>query len=185
MAEKPKTEKKAAPKAEPGLKKEGGSAAFRQVEDKVMVIPLRHQSRKSAKNMRKNRAIREIRAFLARHMRTEPSKVMISQQLNEYLWKAGLHNTPAKIKVRVSTDEEGKVTARLLEEKEKPGRHIRKKSGLMDRLSRRKTEGKSEPAKEEKPAAKPVPPKPEEKKPEPKPEEKPAPREGILEEDMK
>ena len=151
MAEKPKPEKKAAPKNETVQK-----------EDKVVIIPLRHQSRKSAKNMRKNRAIREIRAFLARHMRTEPSKVSISQQLNEFLWKGGLHNTPPKIKVRVSTDEEGKVSARLMDEKEKP-KTQKKGGGLRERLARHKTEGKPEPAKEEKPA-----PKPEEKKTEPK-----------------
>ena len=42
MAEKPKPEKK----------KEGESAS-KQKEDKVVIIPLRHQSRKSAKNMRR------------------------------------------------------------------------------------------------------------------------------------
>lgn len=164
MAEKPKTEKK----------KEGAKASPVKQEEKVLIIPLRHQSRKSAKNMRKNRAVREIRIFLARHMKTEASKVSISQQLNEFLWKGGLHNTPAKIKVRVSTDEEGKVSARLLDEKEKPKLH-KKKPGLMNRLARRK-----ESPKEEKPAAKPAVPKPEENKPEPKKEvPKEAPPEEI------
>jgi ribosomal protein L31E len=168
MADKPKTEKKS-PKEEPVQK-----------EDKVVIIPLRHQSRKSAKNMRKNRAVREIRIFLARHMKAEPSKIMISQQLNEFLWKGGLNNTPAKIKVRVSTDEEGKVLVRLLDEKERVKLH-KKKPGLRDRLARRRAEGKAEKSKEEKPA---------EKKPEapavPKPaEKKPEEQEEIFEEDLK
>jgi large subunit ribosomal protein L31e len=136
MAEKPKAEKK--------------ERASKQ-EEKVLVIPLRHQSRKSAKNMRKNRSVREIRAFLARHMRTEPSKVSISQQLNESLWKGGLHNTPAKIKVKVSMDEEGKVLARMLDEREKP-KSQKKGGGLRERLTR-KREGAKEEKKVEKPAA--------------------------------
>ena len=171
MAEKPKSEKKAAPKAE-----------HVQKEDKVLVIPLRHQSRKSAKNMRKNRAVREIRAFLSRHMKVEASNVSISQQLNESLWKGGLHNTPARIKVKVSTGEEGKVFARLMEEKEKP-KSQKKKLGIRERLSRRRTEGKSEPESKAEPKEKPAAPKPEEKKPEPKelPKEAPPEEEALLE----
>jgi ribosomal protein L31E len=179
MAEKPKPEKKEAPKSET-IKK----------EDKVLIIPLRHPSRRSAKNMRKNRAVREIRAFLARHMRAEPSNVMISQQLNEHLWKGGLHNTPAKIKVRVSTDEEGKIFARLLDEKERAKKE-RKKPGLRERFARRREGTKEErpatakpepkPETKEKPAA----PKPEEKKPAPAPKEEPAEQEEIFEEDLK
>ncbi len=172
MAEKPKTEKKAAPKTESVQK-----------EDKVVIIPLRHRSRKSAKNMRKNRAVSEIRLFLARHMKVEASNVSISQQLNESLWKGGLHNTPSKIKVRVSTDEEGKILVRLLDEKEKP--KAEKKSGLRDRLTRRRAEAKeekSEAKKEEKPSAKPAVPKPEEKKPEPKKEPEDIEQGMVLEE---
>lgn len=188
MAEKPKAEKKAAPKPEPVQK-----------EDKVLIIPLKHQSRKSAKNMRKNRAVREIKIFLARHMKAELSNVYISQQLNEYLWKGGLHNTPVKIKVRVSTDEDGKVTARLLDEKEMAKKE-RKKPGLRERLARRRAGAKEEPKKEEKPAApkpelKPAAPKPEEKKEgatapsseksKPVPKKEPEGQEEIFEEDLK
>jgi len=125
MAEKPKTEKK--------------EHASKQ-EEKVMIIPLRHQSRKSAKNMRKNRSVREIRAFLARHMRTEPSNVSISQQLNESLWKGGLHNNQARIKIKVRTGEEGKVLASMLDEKERGKKQSKRKVGLRQRLRRKASE---------------------------------------------
>jgi len=149
MAGKPKSEKK----------KESGSHAFKQGDEKVLIIPLRHESRKSARNMRKNRSVREVKAFLFRHMKA--SKVSISQQLNEALWKGGLHNNRANIKIKAKMDDEGKVTARLMDEMEKPKKQSRKKAGLRERLARRR-----EGAKEEKPAA--------EKK-----TEKPAPAEGF------
>lgn len=145
-----------------GLKKEGGSAAFKQGEEKILIIPLRKECRKSSRNMRKNRSVREIKAFLSRHMKTVPSKVSISQQLNESLWKGGLHNNQARIKVKVSSDEEGKVFARLMEEKEKPKKAKKSRLGIRERLARRregaaeekKADGKAEARKEDKPAEK-------------------------------
>ncbi|MCX6815131.1 MAG: 50S ribosomal protein L31e [Candidatus Aenigmarchaeota archaeon] len=115
-------------------------------EEKIVTIPLRHESRKSAKNMRMNRSVRTVREFLSRHMRTEPSKVMISQQLNESLWKGGVHNPPSKIKVKVSTGEEGKVFASLIDEKEGP-KIQKKKLSLRERLARRKEDAGKKPDK--------------------------------------
>jgi large subunit ribosomal protein L31e len=153
-----------AEKSKPG-KEKGGSAAFKQGEEKVLIIPLRHESRKSAKNKRMNRSVREIKAFLARHMHTELSSIQISQQLNEFLWKGGLHNPPSRIKIKVSTDKEGKVLASLMEEKEKARKESKRRLGLRQRLARRREAAKEEkPEIKEKPAA--------EKKPEP-PKEKP------------
>jgi len=171
MAEKPKSEKE---KQAPSAKQ----------EEKVLVIPLRREARRSAKNMRKNRSVRAIRAFLARHMRTDVSNVSISQQLNEALWKGGLHNNLASIKVKVKT-EDGNVLASMLDEKER-GKKQKGKVGLRQRLARRK-----EAAKEEKPAE--IKEKPaSEKKPElkkegakapssekPKPAKEPAPEEAA------
>jgi len=152
MAEKSKTERK----------KEGGSAAFKQ-EEKVLVIPLRRKARKSPRNMRMNRSVKEIRVFLSRHMRTEPSNVHISQQLNEFFWKGGVHNPPSRIKIKVRTGEEGKVFASMLEEKERLKKESKKKLGLRERLARRK-EGAGEEKTEEKPE-KPAAPEPSKEKP--------------------
>jgi outer membrane biosynthesis protein TonB len=112
--------------------------------------------------------VSEIKAFLSRHMKAEPSNVSISQQLNESLWKGGVHNAPAKIKVKVSSDEEEKVFARLMEEKEKPKVQKKSRLGIRERLARRR-----EAAKEEKEPEKPAAKKKEEKKPELKKETPP------------
>jgi large subunit ribosomal protein L31e len=166
MAEKSKAEKEKG-----GGTKTGG-------EEKVMVIPLKNKARRSAKNMRMNRSVRTVREFLSRHMRTEPSNVRISQQLNESLWKGGLHNPPSRIKVKVSTDGEGKVFASLLDEKERTKKEKKSRFGLRERLARRK-----EPAKEEKPAE--IKEKAAvEKKPEPKKEEPTKPRKEKAPEEM-
>jgi ribosomal protein L31E len=161
MAEKPK----------PG-KEKGGESASRQ-EEKVLIIPLRANARRSAKNKRMNRSVREIKAFLARHMRAELSDVQISQQLNESLWKKGMHNPPSRIKVKVSTDAEGKVLASLMDEKEKARKESKSRLGLRQRLARRREAAKEEPAEaKEKPSAaaekKPEPPKEKPKKERPK-----------------
>jgi ribosomal protein L31E len=129
MAEKPKSEKKKETKQE---------------EEKVITIPLRHKADKSAKNMRMNRSIREIRLFLARHMKAGLSDVSISQQLNESLWKGGFHKPPASIKVKVSKDDEGKVRAQLIDEKGKPKKERKSRLGLRERLARRKEESVKE-----------------------------------------
>ncbi|MCJ7816651.1 MAG: 50S ribosomal protein L31e [Candidatus Aenigmarchaeota archaeon] len=159
MAEKSKTGKE-------GGTKTGG-------EEKVMVIPLRRKSRKSPRNMRMNRCVKEIRAFLSRHMKTEPSNVRISQQLNEFLWKGGVHNPPSRIKIKVSTGEEGKVFASLLEEKERTKKEKKAKLGLRERLARRKEGAKEEEKADvkEKPTEKPETKKEKPPKKEPAPEE--------------
>jgi large subunit ribosomal protein L31e len=128
MAEKSKAEKEKG-----GGTKTGG-------EEKVMVIPLKNKARRSAKNMRMNRSVRTVREFLSRHMRTEPSNVRISQQLNESLWKGGLHNPPSRIKVKVSTDGEGNVFASLLDEKERTKKEKKSRFGLRERLRRKASE---------------------------------------------
>src|SRR4030043_454838 len=161
MAKKPKS----------GKEKEGGTTgrkasgdafkrepALKQGEEKVLIIPLRHKARRSAKNKRMNRSVREIKLFLAKHMGTELSNVSISQQLNEFLWKGGFHNPPSKIRVKVSSDEEGNVLARLVDEKEKPRKEKKSKLGLRERLAKRREGAKEE---EKKPEEK----KTEEKKP--------------------
>ena len=119
--------------------------------EKIMIIPLRQKQVASPKNMKMKRSVREIRAFLAKHMKTDQSNVFISQQLNESLWKKGFHGTPSKLKVKVVSDKDGKIFARLMDEKEKVKKE--RKIGLRERLARRKDETKA-PAKEEKKAEK-------------------------------
>ena len=160
----------------------------KQDGEKIVVVPLSRISKKRPRNSRMKRSVKGIRVFLAKQSGKKPSDVLISQQLNEFLWKGGIHGAPSRIKVKVS-ESEGKVFARLMDEKEKPAAH-KKKAGLRERLSRRR-----EAAKEQKPEAasekaepkkeKPAPPEAAAKKPEAakeKPKEEPKQDEMLLEE---
>jgi len=132
--------------------------------ERIVVIPLRKKLLKSPENVRTNRSVSEIRIFLARHMKSDPSRVSVSQQLNESLWKGGIHKRLSRIKVKVSTDGEGRIFAKLPDERERLKKERKAKLGLRERLSmRRETSGK-----------KPGEPTSTEEKPKEKLEEKPA-----------
>ena len=160
MAEKPKSERKKETKQE---------------EERVLTIPLRQKADRSAKNMRMNRSVREIKLFLAKHMKAGLSDVSISPQLNESLWKSGYHNPPASIKVKASKDGEGKVRAQLIGEKENPKKEKKSRLGLRERLARRREGEKSEKPEESSTAKK-------EEKPAPNAEKKEEP--AVAEKDI-
>lgn len=61
------------------------------------------------------RAIREIKRFIARHMRVSPENVKLSMKLNEYVWKDGIRLNIRKVKVKALKEEET-VKVGLLEE---------------------------------------------------------------------
>lgn len=123
MAEKPKKSR-----SEDSSLKEG---------EKIFTIPLRHKILKSPRNYRMNRSVREIRAFLSRHMKVSSSDITLSQRLNEFLWKGGMHNPPSKIRVKAGIDDEGRVLARLPEEVEIKEE---RKAGLRERFRKKESE---------------------------------------------
>ncbi len=127
-----------------------------QEAEKIMIIPLRQTQVKSPKSLKMKRSIKQVRSFLAKHMKSDPSNVSISQQLNESLWKRGIHNPPAKLKIKVSSDKDGKILASMIGEVERPKKDSKaKKAGLRERLKRKaeqKEEGDKSPSKERSPS---------------------------------
>ena len=67
-------------------------------EERIYTIPLRRKFRKAPIYRRTKRALREVKEFLAKHMKAE--EVKIGKYLNLELWKHGRKNPPAKIKIR-------------------------------------------------------------------------------------
>ncbi len=63
---------------------------------RVYIIPLRKAKRKP-RIKRASAAIKIIIEFLERHMKTE--EVKIGKELNEFVWKRGIHRIPPKVKV--------------------------------------------------------------------------------------
>src|SRR3989344_3275314 len=71
-------------------------------EERIYTIPLRREFRKAPIYRRTKRALKEVKEFLARHMKAE--EVKIGKYLNLELWKHGRKNPPAKIKIKAVKD---------------------------------------------------------------------------------
>jgi len=80
------------------------------LEETLYVIPLRDVKR-APRWKRGKRAIRDIRAYLARHMKSD--EVKLDQSINEYIWGRGGGKPPRKIRVRAMKFEDGQVQAEL------------------------------------------------------------------------
>jgi large subunit ribosomal protein L31e len=94
---------------EPAEEEEGEAAKeeIEVVEERIYTVPLRHTWVVTARGKRAPRAARDVRAFVARHMKAE--EVAVSDEVNAALWKRGINKPPRKIKIRAVKDKEGKV----------------------------------------------------------------------------
>ncbi len=72
-------------------------------EDRIYVIPLRG-AKKFSRSKRAPRALKEVRSFLERHLKT--SLFAIDESVNNKIWENGIENIPSKIRVRVTEEEE-------------------------------------------------------------------------------
>lgn len=95
------------------------------VEERIYTIPL-SKAWIAPPNKRAPKAIRIIKAFLTRHMRLEargegeveeeePKRLIISNKVNERVWRRGIEKPPRKIRVRAAKDKEGNITVYLAE----------------------------------------------------------------------
>jgi len=126
--------------------------------EKEYVIPLRKEWLKSARHKRAKKAIRAVKEFLAQHMRAEMENIKVEKWLNQFIWKDGEKNPPAKVKVKVTKDEKGIVRVELLNLSEKAKKIEAKDKAMaekhkkekVDKKKEEKTEHKAEDKKEEK-----------------------------------
>lgn len=95
------------------------------VEERIYTIPL-GKAWIMPPRKRTPRAMRMIRAFLTKHMKLgakkegeeeeeEPSKLIITNEVNEKVWERGVEKPPRKIRVRAAKDKDGNVTVYLAE----------------------------------------------------------------------
>jgi len=78
---------------------------------RTYTIPLREKFANTPRHKRTNKAIRVLKAFLVRHLKSD--NIKIGPKLNETLWENGIKNPPGKVKVNVTKDHEGIVRAEL------------------------------------------------------------------------
>ncbi|AEH60405.1 Ribosomal protein L31e [Methanosalsum zhilinae DSM 4017] len=82
------------------------------VTEQIYTIPLRAVKGTSKPN-RANRAISEIKKYLVRHMKSEPSQIKIDKSLNEKMWERGRENPPSSVRVRAAKFEDGEIQVEL------------------------------------------------------------------------
>ncbi len=84
-----------------------------KLQEHIYIIPLR-DARRAPRWKRSNTAIKDIRKYLARHMKSEDVK--LDKSINEKVWDRGSTKPPSKIRVRAMKMEDGQVQAELAEE---------------------------------------------------------------------
>ncbi|OGS55898.1 MAG: 50S ribosomal protein L31e [Euryarchaeota archaeon RBG_19FT_COMBO_56_21] len=91
--------------------------------ERVFTIPLKITKR-VPKTKRAPRAIKEIKAFVRKHMgqkgrsaeEEEQKDVWVDYRLNELLWSRGIENPPSKVRVKAIRFEDGLIEVSLPEE---------------------------------------------------------------------
>ncbi|MEM2282760.1 MAG: 50S ribosomal protein L31e [Candidatus Hadarchaeales archaeon] len=76
-------------------------------EERIFTIPLRCPE--SGRKKRAPRAVRRVREFLQKHMKTK--EVLITQELNHLLWSRGREKPPPRVRVRAVKRDDGVVEA--------------------------------------------------------------------------
>ncbi len=80
------------------------------IDERIYVIPLA-KARKGPRNKRAKKAIRYLREYMYRHFK--PESLIISQEVNEFIWKRGIQKPPRKLKVRATKNIDGLVVVYL------------------------------------------------------------------------
>jgi len=115
------------------------------VLERTYNVPLRKEYLKAPNWKRTPKAVRALRSFLIKHMKSED--IRIGKYANAELWKHGIKNPPHHIKVQVTKDSEGVVVAELVGAVEKIDEPQKKK--VLKKLAKESIAAKK-PKKEEK-----------------------------------
>lgn len=83
--------------------------------ERIYVVPLRRRTQITPRSKRAQRAVREVREFVARHMKADPEKVWLDNPVNEAIWARGIQKPPARLRVRAIKFEDGVVEVSLPE----------------------------------------------------------------------
>lgn len=83
--------------------------------ERIYTVPL-GDAYETVRNKRTPRAVKILRAFIERHMKPDGARVLLSENLNKYLWVRSIQKPPRRVKVRLIKDD-GVVRAYLSDEK--------------------------------------------------------------------
>ncbi len=96
-------------------KKEEGAARVEEpkeeiVEERIYNVPL-HFARRGPKTKWAKKSIRYLREFITKHFK--PESLIISQEVNEAIWKRGIKKPPRKLKIRATKNADNLVVVYL------------------------------------------------------------------------
>lgn len=121
--------------------------------ERIYTIPL-GKAYDAVRNKRVPRAVKIIRAFMARHMKADGERILISRGLNTFLWEHSIQKPPRRVKVRLVKDD-GAIRAYLPDEKPEEPKKKEEKKG-EEKKEEKKAEAKKEEKKPETPKAEPA-----------------------------
>jgi len=86
---------------------------IKTVLERTYNVPLRREFQKVARWRRTEKASKALREFISKHMKSD--NVIISNYVNQYLWKDGIKRPPHHVKVNAVKDDKGNVKVELVE----------------------------------------------------------------------
>lgn len=116
--------------------------------ERIYTIPLR-TVQTSPRNHRADRAIRFVKRYLERHMKSQ--EIWIDASVNELLWARGMYTIPSRIRVRARRFDDGVVEVSLpeAEVKESIRTQIKERQEKAQEKKEEKKEEETKPSKEE------------------------------------
>lgn len=93
---------------------------------------------------RARKAVKFIKAFTKRHMKTSEEDIIFGQDLNEFIWMNGIQKPPRKIKVKMVKSDTGKVTLNLETPVVKQDKKEKKKEKKVKKETKKTTSKKKE-----------------------------------------
>ena len=113
-----------------------------KVIERTYNVPLRKEYRKVPRWRKTKKAVKALREFLVKHMKSE--NISIGEDVNNELWKHGIRNPPHHIKVNCAKNDKGEVKVSLFGVQKAEPKKKEAKS------AEKKPESKKEAPKEEK-----------------------------------
>ncbi len=112
------------------------------VLERVYIIPLRRETLKVPPFKKANKAIKAVREFISRHMKSD--NIIIGKYLNLKIWDHGAKNPPHHVKVNAVKDDKGKVFVELVDAPKEVPKVEEKKKPIVKEEKEIKAEEKSE-----------------------------------------
>lgn len=83
------------------------------LKEQIYTIPLR-DTKIVPRWKRANKAMKIIKLYLCRHMKTTVEYVKIDKTINEKIWSKGSEKPPSKIKIRAAKYSDGEIQTELM-----------------------------------------------------------------------